>query len=448
MPVTADHLAFLAVGVVAGLFASWLYQRRRDEEPLPSLFETVPAEDSQLFMGPLTPKAKRRSRVVAAAPRLTVGSSGGGGGGSSDARRSSAVGNRAVVIGGGPSGLSAALALKRAGWSTHIVEADPYTEGQQKGFGWLIMPNGVQALDQLGAKEGVVTQLTAIRAAELHYHDGTTDSVEMSEDTYCSSRTDIIKALLGCLDVGQLEPTRLQSVALTDTGEGRAVDALQLKKDGGMVTLRAGVDFDLVVGADGVHSRLAKALNPDLDRTSHGRCHTLITAADDADFAGEMKGRFTKVYFAAKRQCAAFGLVGVSGARVVGFLQYDTVVHGEAPHGHGSTQADMVAFIRTVLQLEDGSSPSDPVHVALIRRFLRCAVNSGQVAHVWRPAPPGMVPQVHCVNAVLIGDAAHAMADFTSQALSHCPFLLMCHNAPRGQWVMTIALSDRGGCVR
>ena len=63
-----------------------------------------------------------------------------------------------------------------------------------------------------------------------------------------------------------------------------------------------------------------------------------------------------------------------------------------------------------------------PTLLELLRVYLQGrwqrTLLSGERRSRWRPVPCGMAWHIHCKNAVIVGDAAHPMADFSSQGVS------------------------------
>eukprot|EP00959_Pyramimonas_sp_CCMP1952_P176894 3697299-Pyramimonas_sp.AAC.3 len=85
--------------------------------------------------------------------------------------------------------------------------------------------------------------------------------------------------------------------AVTSDSGMPIVESIEITTPQGPLKLLA-KDFDLLVGAEGVGSLLAQSLNPGLDRTTRGQCHTIITAVHDKSLSADLQGRFVKSYFA------------------------------------------------------------------------------------------------------------------------------------------------------
>ena len=73
------------------------------------------------------------------------------------------TGKRVLILGGGPAGLALAVSLHQRGCEVCVHERSTMgvveqqqqsTNKTKKGFGWLLMPNGVMALDALGWMDG------------------------------------------------------------------------------------------------------------------------------------------------------------------------------------------------------------------------------------------------------------------------------------------------------
>lgn len=69
---------------------------------------------------------------------------------------------RALVLGCGPAGAACALALA-SDWDVEIARA----ASDAPGFGWLLMPNGVEALRALDALDRAIKGVREIRRATI-----------------------------------------------------------------------------------------------------------------------------------------------------------------------------------------------------------------------------------------------------------------------------------------
>ncbi|TNF18976.1 MAG: salicylate hydroxylase [Rhodobacteraceae bacterium] len=161
------------------------------------------------------------------------------------------------ICGGGIGGFSAAIALRKAGHDVHVFERSPAFN--RVGADINLTPNAVFALDQLGV--GEYLRKTAARPTFRISRDGVsgeeTSRLPMSaaaEEKYGAPqltihRADLLKALQGQIPEDRVHP-------------GMAAQSVELKDDGATILFEDGSrqDFDLVVGADGIHSAVRTAL--------------------------------------------------------------------------------------------------------------------------------------------------------------------------------------------
>lgn len=178
---------------------------------------------------------------------------------------------RALVVGLGIAGMSAAIGLRRAGWTPVIVERA--AERRTGGYFIFLFPEGVQAAADLGITDHLHTRNPAWRPG------GNSWSVD---------RRGRRKPALGLLDAPTGQAAVLRSdieaalwQSLTGEGTGNAVEvrfattpvAITESADGAQVLLedtgtgnRYHEDFDLVVGADGMRSSVRRMVfGPDED---------------------------------------------------------------------------------------------------------------------------------------------------------------------------------------
>ena len=159
---------------------------------------------------------------------------------------------RIAVIGGGIGGLSAALALLQAGCDVHVYEAA--LQFGEVGAGIQISPNASRLLHRLGRRDAM--DACGVRPAAVHqrrWDDGRTlQRAPLGPDveaTFGAPYYHFHRGDLAALLAGALPPERAHAghrlVGIEERGE-RAVARF---------ANGAAVDADLIVGADGIHSR-------------------------------------------------------------------------------------------------------------------------------------------------------------------------------------------------
>lgn len=165
----------------------------------------------------------------------------------------------ALIVGAGIGGLSAAIALRRAGWQIRVFERRP--SPSELGFGLALAPNAMAALHQLGVADAVLARGHAPRlvAGEVRRMDG---RVLKRVD-----RFPIREALGGPMVIAlrqALHGVLLDAVGLDAIRVG--CDVKGFTRQGGGVELQLAdgetVEGSVLIGADGVGSVLRRALHP------------------------------------------------------------------------------------------------------------------------------------------------------------------------------------------
>lgn len=181
-------------------------------------------------------------------------------------------GRNIIVVGAGIGGLAAALALRARGAEVTVLEQAG--EISEVGAGLQISPNGVAVLRALGLEEALARVATPSRAVVLRDYRRAGEVLRLDlarhaadQSFHLVHRADLIDLLTGAVRAAGISLRLLQRVDRVTPGE---VPELHLANE-------AQARADLVVGADGLHSRARVALN----------------GADDPFFTGQVAWRAT-----------------------------------------------------------------------------------------------------------------------------------------------------------
>lgn len=162
---------------------------------------------------------------------------------------------RALIVGAGIGGLSAAIALRKAGWDVQIFERSAAL--RELGFGLGLAPNAMAALGELGVGEIILARACEPASGEMRRMDGTV-----------LKRAQIPRGILGGPFVIAMRTAlygSLLDVVGTDTVTAGS-EATGFTVHGERVTLHLGngrsVEGDVLVGADGVRSVIRRQLHP------------------------------------------------------------------------------------------------------------------------------------------------------------------------------------------
>ena len=169
---------------------------------------------------------------------------------------------KVMVAGAGIGGLSAAIALRRAGFEVAVLERAP--ELGAVGAGLLLAANAQKALGRLGLAEAVASLGTPASAGEIR-----------------SWRGEVLASIpAGELDKAIGSPSAavhradLQALLVREVGEGTLrlgaeVEGFEQDESGVRVSLADGSEerADILVGADGLHSKVrAQLFGPEKPR--------------------------------------------------------------------------------------------------------------------------------------------------------------------------------------
>ena len=279
----------------------------------------------------------------------------------------------AIVVGGGIAGLSAAIALRRAGYEVTLFEQAPKLE--PIGAAISIWGNAMAGLDWLGCGDAVrersvqVTRLglTALGGRTLFGPVGVADL-----DGWLPSRSDLQDALLA-----RLAPAVCRL--------GIRID--EVAEQGGKAIARAGgetlAEADLAVVADGIHSSIATTL---LGNAPVYRGYGAVIGIGQPPDDGLEPGLAQEVWGERDR----FGLLDAGDGRRYWFYMAPFARAGDvAAVEHAAIVERGVAWPAAVRAAVAGTAPDSLIRIPIRSRPMPRAFGSGRV--------------------ICIGDAAHAM---------------------------------------
>lgn len=286
---------------------------------------------------------------------------------------------RAIIIGGGIAGLTAALALEKAGIWSDVYEAAPAL--RPAGAGISLAVNAMRIYRALG-----LADLIATEGAEAQWMQITDEHLRPISSSAIGDLRDRYGAGVVLIHRARLQAILLGAIGQGKVHTGKRLKALAQDDKAVMATFEDGstATADLLIGADGIHSATRSQLFPEVPlRYSGQTCWRGIT-------------RFELPDDAKLRQFEAWG----------GRLRF-----GCTPVGHGE-----VYWYAVETAAEGGKDDSPALNEELSRKFAAFAapvpalIQATSPDHIIRNDLHDLTPMPlwHRGRALLIGDAAHA----------------------------------------
>jgi 2-polyprenyl-6-methoxyphenol hydroxylase-like FAD-dependent oxidoreductase len=176
---------------------------------------------------------------------------------------------KVLINGAGPGGLSAAIALARQGVEVDVAEVTP--DRAVLGSELLLSSANLRSLRELGVVDEVVARGVPISSVQMRIPDDT-----LVAEIPIPSVVPELPASVGILRRALHDVLYDAAIAAGATiRHGVTIEHLSVDDDGGDVTLTASESarFDLVIGADGVQSRVRALAFPDAQSPQYvGQC--------------------------------------------------------------------------------------------------------------------------------------------------------------------------------
>ena len=295
----------------------------------------------------------------------------------------------ALIVGAGIGGLVTAIGLAEQGWQVTILERAATLE--PVGAGIILADNSMRAFNSLGLADALIPHGRGAGLGGLRRADGRwmlRIPSRGSDRSLSLHRATLISVL-----VAQLKPGCLRL--------GTAVENVEQNTDGVRAHLADGqtLDADLLVGADGIRSRVRSHLFPQLASPRYAgftAWRTVVAVPDVMPLPAEATESWGRG--------ALFGIVPLGGRRV---YLYATALQ---PAAEPDSSPDVGAKATLLRRFEGWHEP--------ISALIGLARDDGFLAHdVFCLAPP--LRAYHRQRAVLLGDAAHAMTPNLGQGAAH-----------------------------
>lgn len=291
---------------------------------------------------------------------------------------------KTIIIGGGIAGLSAAICMEELGIDYTIV--DKSNQSRNSGMGFILLPNGMKALEELGAADEMRSAGTEIKHVLITNKEGDVIKAQTISDTYCINRSDCQAVLQNKLTNPKIIFNQKFS-HFTQNAEGMEKAVFSNGEE---------LNGDLFLGTDGARSNVRKLLFPE-SKLNPGNVKEIVCLIREPGIGSFMENTFQKVVDTDNK--LAMGMAPCNPDEVVWFVQYDYTKYDFCSQESFELQEALLDLFSTW--------PS------LVQRVIR--TSDFDNAYHWHTGDMATLPAFHQKNTILIGDAAHLSLTFTSQ---------------------------------
>ncbi len=307
------------------------------------------------------------------------------------------------IIGGGITGLTTALALCKFGIDSKVYERAPVLS--EVGAGIWIQPNGLKVLDWLGLGDDI-----RANGVRLHRPDITDQNLKSLRKTKSDLSSDKDGSQIIAIHRGRLQKVLYEALGEHIVVFDREFRGLEILDNGLAINFKNGnVKTDLVLGADGIHSKVRQQVIPYSQlrysgQTSWRGIATMSLPAKLATSGREAWGAGVR-----------FGLSPISDTEVYWFAVTKAPSGGQEDPARVKDKLhklfrDFAPIVHDLIDNTDGS------------KMIRADIHDLKRLPVW-----------HEGNVCLMGDAAHAttpnMGQGGCQGIEDAYFMARCMSA-------------------
>lgn len=293
-----------------------------------------------------------------------------------------------IVLGGGIAGLSVYASLRKLNFNVQVYERS--NKKRMSGMGFLLLQNGADTLIEMGLSEAFSNQSKQLENYITYGKSGSLGISTPLEGVYAVKRNEILALLEQqvCPDHIHYDKA-FDHFIYSESGSAEAA----VMKDGTVVY------GDVFIAADGIHSKVRKALFPAavLEETED---HELVCVLPNLD--GSLSLNNDLVKFLDSEAGVNMGLFRLKSNEVLWYLQFDKNKHGTPL----DNKMGMTQFITEIGTYLPGS----------FRNILFSS--KAEDCFYWKTSRMDLLPAFHRQNVLLIGDAAHPLLTFTSQGVN------------------------------
>lgn len=294
---------------------------------------------------------------------------------------------KALIIGGGIAGLAAAITLRKSGWN--IVVKERATQFTEVGLGFIILPNGLEALDQVGAGSLVRQHGRIIRKAVIRTPDGTIIKDDKLDNCLAIKRSSVIDALRSLVPSEYIQTgAEFSHFEYDSNGNASAAHF----KDG------SSEEADIFVAADGANSFIRSQLFPS-HIVSKTKIKELVAIADLPGIVGQLDDQLLKTQSA---DGVSIGLLPCNDKQIIWYMQFDCSKNDITDLSNENKKKFALNLLKNW---------PEPIQYILEN-------TDYNTAFMWFTKDMPVLPAFHRNNIVLIGDAAHLVLPFTSQGVN------------------------------